>query len=141
MDNENAITRKEHNQSYGMKKVIPYGIDSNNNAVSISVNKNGDLKNGILSGASTNGTVALAVADTWYQVPTTAPTSDYVLVVSKENEAGTIRWSTTNSGTPSATNGNKFLTGSLKIKLAANEVIYFGSSTAGDDVNWITKII
>jgi hypothetical protein len=93
-----------------------------------------------LSGASTNGTVALALADTWYQVPTTAPTSDYLLVSTIENGVGDIRWSTENGGTPGAGNGN-LAPGELSIKLAAGEVIYYASSTAGDDVNWLTKII
>ncbi len=93
-----------------------------------------------LSGASTNGTVALAVADTWYQVPSTVPTSDYLLVVTIENGVGDIRWSTENGGTPGVTNGN-LAPGELNIKLAANEVLYYGSSTAGDDVNLLTKIL
>ncbi|GBE19324.1 hypothetical protein BMS3Abin17_00047 [archaeon BMS3Abin17] len=38
--------------------------------------------------------------------------------------------SNNNSGTPSVT-----------IKLSANQTLYYGSSTAGDDINWLTKII
>lgn len=94
-----------------------------------------------LSGASTNGTVALALADTWYQVPSTIPTSDYLLVVTKENSSGTIRWSGNNTGTPSTTNGNKLLTGTLKGRLSANKPLYVSSSIAGDDVNWEVIII
>jgi len=87
------------------------------------------------SGSTSDGTVALTDADTWYAVPTTAPTEDYILVVSSENAAGTIRWSYDNGGTPSATNGNK-LPIHLALKLGANKTIYAGSSDAGDDVNY-----
>ncbi len=91
-----------------------------------------------LSGASTNGTVALAIADTWYQVPTTAPIEPYTMVVTLENAVGTLRWSFNNGGTPSATNGN-IAPEQLTIDLAANQVIYYASSTAGDDVNFTYK--
>lgn len=93
-----------------------------------------------IRGTSTNGTRALTLADTWYSVPSTVPTVDYILVVSIENSAGTIRWGFSNAGTPSATNGN-LAPGHLDIRLAANQTIYFASSTAGDDVNWVTKEI
>ena len=98
-------------------------------------------KGGGLAGASTNGTSALTGANTWVQVPTAAPASDYVLVVSKENAAGVIRWSFENGGTPSATNGNKMTNSDIIFTLKSSEVVYFGSSTNGDDVNWATKII
>ena len=94
-----------------------------------------------LNGASTNGTTQLTGANTWVQVPTTAPTSSYVLVVTKENEAGVIRWSFENGATPSATNGNKMWNDDIIISLGASEVVYFGSTDAGDDVNWTTKEI
>lgn len=94
-----------------------------------------------MSGASANGVRALASADTWYAVPSTVPASPYVLVVSKENEAGIIRYGLDNTGTPSTTNGNKMTSDDIVFSLAENEVVYFGSSTGGDDVNWTTKII
>ena len=93
-----------------------------------------------LSGSSTNGTTDLTSANTWYAVPSTIPTSPYVLVATLENSAGTVRWGFSNSGTPSATNGNQ-APSQLTVKLAANQVVYFASSTAGDDVNWTTKEI
>jgi len=99
-----------------------------------------DAQNG-LSGASTDGSVQLTGANTWVQVPDVVPTSDYVLVVSKENTAGTIRFSFDNGGIPSATNGNKFTTDNVIVELAASEVMYFGSTDAGDDVNYTTKIL
>jgi len=99
------------------------------------------VKQGGMSGASTNGTSALTGANTWVQVPTTAPASDYVLVVTKENEAGTIRWSFENGGTPGATNGNQMWNDDIIFNLAASEVVYFGSSTDGDDVNWSAKVL
>lgn len=94
-----------------------------------------------ISGASSDGTVALAVADTWYAVPNSAPASDYMVVISKENAAGTVRWSFDNGGAPGATNGNKLTSDDLILHLAANEVVYFGSSNAGDDVNWTANIV
>lgn len=92
-----------------------------------------------LSGTGTDGTVALASANTWYAVPDSAPSNEYVLTVSKENADGTIRWSFTNGGTPSATNGNKLSGSDVSVLLAGSEVLYFGSDTAGDDVNWTAK--
>lgn len=94
-----------------------------------------------LSGSGTSGTRDLTVADTWYTVPSSAPASDYLLVVSKESVSGTSRWSFSNSSAPSATFGNKITTNDLVIELSANEVIYISSSNAGDDFNWTTKII
>jgi hypothetical protein len=94
-----------------------------------------------LSGASAAGTLALAAGDTWYTVPSSVPASDYVLVVSKENSAGTIRWAFANTSSPSATYGNKLMIDDIIAELAAGQVIYIASSTAGDDVNWTTKII
>jgi hypothetical protein len=93
-----------------------------------------------LSGTSANGTVALTVADTWYAVPSTVPTVPYVLVVTLENANGTIRLGLSNSGTPSVTNG-MIAPGIFTVRLAAGQVVYYGSSTAGDDVNWATKEI
>lgn len=98
-----------------------------------------DLPQG-LEGSGANGTVALSSADTWVQVPTTPPTAPYVLAVTKENEAGIIRWGFDNTGTPSATNGDRVTTPVI-IQLGASEVIYFGSDVAGDDVNFTTKEI
>ncbi|MEA2035892.1 MAG: hypothetical protein U9O94_00180 [Nanoarchaeota archaeon] len=94
-----------------------------------------------LSGASTDGSVSLASADTWYQMPSTAPTSGYVLVISKETVAGTSRWSFSGDGVPASGNGNKFSSDDIIFTLGANEVVYVGSSTAGDVVNWTSKVI
>jgi hypothetical protein len=92
-----------------------------------------------LDGTGVAGTLALTNANTWYDCPTTVPAVPYVLVVSLENAAGTIRWTlSTSGGTPSATSGN-LAPGHLTVRLAANEFIRYASSTAGDDVNWTTK--
>lgn len=93
-----------------------------------------------LSGASTAGQTVLTLANTWYAVPVTAPTSAYVLVATPETSVGIIRWSFTNTGTPSTTNGN-FAAGHLTMKLAAGQLVYFGSSSGADSVNFTTKII
>lgn len=93
-----------------------------------------------LSGSSSNGTRELTSANTWYAVPSTVPTSAYNLIVTLENASGDIRWGYDNTGTPSATNGNRALD-SIERNLAGGQVIYFASSVAGDDVNWTTKII
>lgn len=92
------------------------------------------------SGAGANGTRDLTSANTWYAVPSTVPASPYVLVVAVETTVGTIRWGYDNTGTPSATNGLQ-APSMLTLRLAANQSIYFASSTAGDDVNWTTKVI
>lgn len=95
-----------------------------------------------LSGASANGTRDLTVANTWYSVPSTPPTDPYCLVVTVESATGTIRFGFDNTGTPGATNGQKMYQGEdIIVNLAASQVLYFASSTAGDDINWTTKII
>lgn len=93
-----------------------------------------------LAGASANGTRDLTSANTWYSVPSTIPTGDYILVVTLETNVGTIRWGFDGTGTPSATNGNQ-APNQLTVRLTAGQVIYYASSTAGDDVNWTTKVI
>ncbi len=88
------------------------------------------------AGSSSTGTIALASANTWYAVPASTPTKDYVIAVSKENAAGTIRYSIDDNGsTPSATFGNKMPT-HIAFSMGADKKIYFGSSTSGDDVNY-----
>ena len=93
-----------------------------------------------LSGSSANGTRDLTSANTWYAVPSTVPSAPYTLVVTQENATGTIRWGFDNTGTPSATNGNQ-APSQLTVRLSAGQVVYYASSTAGDDVCWTTKII
>lgn len=93
-----------------------------------------------LSGTSANGTRDLTSASTWYAVPSTVPTSPYILVATVENSVGTVRFAFDNTGTPSSTNGNQ-APSQLTVRLAANQVIYYASSSAGDDVNWTTKVI
>lgn len=94
----------------------------------------------IPQGANVNGTVDLTSANTWYAVPSTVPTSDYILVIAIETSVGTIRWGYDNTGTPSSTNGLQ-APSMLTLRLAANQTVYYASSTAGDDVNWTTKVI
>ena len=95
-----------------------------------------------LSGLTTDGSRALSLANTWYAIPSASvPTSDYILVVSKETSVGIIRWSFDNGGTPSASNGNKMMSDDIIIELDGTEVVYFGSSSAGDVVNFTTKEI
>ena len=99
------------------------------------------LQGGGLAGSDGNGTVALASANTWYAVPPSGvPTDDYILAVNRENADGTIRWGFDNATTPSATNGLKVTT-PVVVRLAANQVLYFGSDNAGDDVNYTFKEI
>lgn len=93
-----------------------------------------------LGGSGVNGTVDLTSANTWYSVPSTVPTVDYILIATVENGAGTVRFGFSNSGTPSSTNGNQFGT-DIIIRLRGGQVIYFASSTAGDDINWTTKTL
>lgn len=95
---------------------------------------------GTLSGSSANGSRTLTSANTWYSVPSTVPTSPYILVATVENSVGTVRFGFDNTGTPSATNGNQ-APSQLTVRLAANQVIYYASSSANDQVNWTIKII
>jgi len=131
------IDNHEHDHTSESRKVLLVNESGNpiNNSNPIDIAQVG------LSGASTNGTSALTGANTWVQVPTSAPVSDYVLVVTKENEDGVIRWSFENGGTPSSTNGNRMWNDNIIFTLKGGEVVYFASSTDGDDVNWATKII
>ncbi len=94
-----------------------------------------------LDGTGANGQVVLTSANTWYQVPQagSVPAVDYTLVISKETAVGTIRWGFAGTSTPSTTNGNQLSNNDHIIQLAANEFIYFGSSSALDSVNWTTK--
>lgn len=86
-------------------------------------------------GSTSDGAIDLTSANTWYAVPNSAPTVDYTLIVSLENAVGTVRFSFDNGGTPSTTNGN-LAPSHLAVNLGANKKMYFGSSTAGDDVNY-----
>ncbi|HRH33365.1 MAG TPA: hypothetical protein PK720_04475 [bacterium] len=101
-----------------------------------------------LGGAGSQGSVTLTAANTWKQVPTSPPSSPYILQVAPEGPgtngtfAGVVRQSFTNTGTPSATNGTRFLSGDKYIvELQGGEVIYFASTDATDAVNYIAKVI
>lgn len=116
-------------------KVLAHGYDGST-WVEIAVDANGYIQIAeTFSGSVGDGSVALVSSNTWYAVPGSAPTIDYLLAVALENKAGTVRWSYSNGGTPSATNGNK-APRHLAVRMAANTTLYFGSSTAGDDVNY-----
>jgi len=121
-----APSTKSHGSSDGGTTWVPEAVDSDGH---LQVDENA------FSGTTGDGTVALASANTWYAVPSSAPTVDYLLVVALENKVGTVRWGYNNGGTPSTTNGNK-APRHLAILVAANKTLYFGSSTAGDDVNY-----
>ncbi len=101
-----------------------------------------DLINGIRppTGSTVNGSRVLTLANTWYSVPSTIPTSAYAITVTIETTVGTIRWGRDNAGTPSATNGN-LAPGELHERLPGGRALYYASSTANDQVNWTTVII
>ena len=40
--NENEIRKDEHDETYGMQKVIAFGITGSNEAVAVQVDANGD---------------------------------------------------------------------------------------------------
>ena len=103
--------------------------------------ENIDSNTQALSGAGVAGQKVLTNANTWYAVPSTVPAAPYLLVVSKETVAGTLRWAFADVSAPSTTYGNKVSNNDIVIELAANEVVYFGTSNAGDTVNWSTKQI
>jgi len=85
-------------------------------------------------GAVSAGTVALASANIWYAVPASPPAGDYILLPSIENGVGTVRFSLANVSVPSATYGNQDIPLSIKVKGGTS--VYFGSTTAGDDINY-----
>lgn len=95
---------------------------------------------GGLSGAGTHGSITCNPANTWVQLPASVITSNHVIVFKSETKTGVIRWSFSNAGTPSATAGEKLEEG-VAINLAANQVIYVGSTVNTDTVNYTTKII
>ncbi len=90
------------------------------------------------SGDSSNGSVTLDTENTWFAVPGTVPTTDYILIATLETAVGNVRFGYSNSGTPSATNGN-LAPSQLTIRLAANQSIYYASDVADDVVNWTVK--
>lgn len=94
-----------------------------------------------LEGAGVAGQRVLTLADTWYSVPSTVPGAPYLLVISKETAAGTFRWAFANSSAPSTTYGNKMTNTDLILELGAGVVVYVGSTSALDSVNWSTKQI
>lgn len=91
-----------------------------------------------LGGSSANGSITLSSANTWYQVPTTVPTSPYQLIVTQEVAVGTIRIGYSNSGTPSSTNGIESRTHN-PIDLDGGQVVYVASSASNDQVNFTLK--
>lgn len=106
------------------------------------VTKNGKEYTGdtVAGGASANGQRVLTNANTWYAVPSTIPTDDYILTATIETGVGTVRFGFDNTGTPSTTNG-RMADGTLSVRLKAGQVVYYASSVALDSINWSTKII
>jgi carbohydrate-selective porin OprB len=94
----------------------------------------------IFQGTATHGQVIFSASNSWYAVPVTAPTIPYKMVVSQETAVGTGRWSYTNIGTPGTTSGVKMAT-TLVIDLIGGQVIYMGSSTNNDSVNYTLKAL
>lgn len=93
-----------------------------------------------LSGAGANGTVTMSSANTWYAVPSTVPSSSYVLIATIETGNGNVRFAFSNSGTPSSTNGN-IAPAQYSVRLTSDQVVYYASDVANDVINWTTKII
>lgn len=118
--------------------VVTANLSATDNAVlddiALKVNDN-------LDGTGTHGTRDLTSANTWYAVPSTSPTNPFILIAQpRAGNAGTVRWSPLNSGTPGAGTGLE-IQGNLILRLAANESVVFASTTAGDDVDWVCKEI
>lgn len=97
---------------------------------------------GGLSGVGVDGQTICTNANTWYDLPTTIPVSDYQLLAVKETVAGTVRIGFLGTGTPSATNGVQWIGNSpLGVLLNGSQKIYVSSSNAGDIINWSTKVL
>ena len=96
-----------------------------------------------LGGTTDDGSVTLTPVDTWVQVPDSGnvPDKPYTLIITKEIETGTIRFSFNSGGSPSATNGNVFNVSVMTVDLAAHDYLFFGSDEATDIVNWTLKRI
>ncbi len=94
-----------------------------------------------LSGKSDSGSETIAEAYVWQQFPPAGqvPNGDYVLTISIEELAGTIRWNQNNDNPPSNTNGIKISSGSLTVGLDEHEVIYFSSTSTDARLNWTLK--
>lgn len=92
----------------------------------------------IASGFGENGSVSFPSANQWYQVPTTPPSKNYLLIVSPEIMLGTQRVGYSNSG--SFSNG-VIPEAQETFVLSAGQVIYWGSTVANDSINFTTKII
>lgn len=92
-----------------------------------------------LSGASVNAAITLTLANTWYAVPSSIPTSAYFFAASgKSTNTGELYWAMTNTGTPSSVGVVK---GGAEGRLSAGQVMYVASSVAGDIINVTTKEI
>lgn len=104
--------------------------------------KTADNSTGVspLSGSSANGTRELTSANTWYAVPSTVPSSSYILIATIETGNGNVRFAFSNSGTPSSTNGN-IAPAQYSVRLTSGQVVYYASDVANDVINWTTKII
>lgn len=93
------------------------------------------IKGDFPTGSGGAGSVILEEANTWYMVPPVAPNKDYILVLTKEGVSGTVRWSFSGGGVPSANNGNR-LPDNLAVDLGAGKQIYIGSTNVGDKINY-----
>lgn len=92
-----------------------------------------------LTGVSTNGSVSLAVINTWYQVPQIVPVYAYTLLITQENVVGTLRMAFSNTGTPGTSNGN-IAPEQFSVDLGSGNAMYISSDNAGDTVNWTAKV-
>ena len=90
-----------------------------------------------LDGTGDNGIIDLTSANTAYDVPATAPTNPYVMVL-YNSTAYDIYWGFED------TNANGILLppgGTVTLELGANQIVYCYSATAGADVTYTYKEI
>lgn len=91
-----------------------------------------------MSGTGADTTITLTNADTAYAVPASAPTTDYVLVLSNQSDTN-MTWGFQNTGTL----GNILTssTGLVSMRLGGGQVIYTRCSSGGKVLNYSTKIV
>lgn len=135
-----SIDQVEHDGSFGVRKVSNF-IDNGAGGV---VRQAGDalgnpyVKEKGMSGTGADTTITLTSANTAYAVPASAPTTDYILVLSNQSDTN-MTWGFQNTGTL----GNVLVasTGLVSMRLAGSVVIYARCASAGKVLNYSTKIV
>ena len=91
-----------------------------------------------LGGTGTQAVTDLTSADTFYAIPSTAPTNDYQLKL--QFDGGGLFYLTFENGGTAGTSGIKYADGEVvDLVLSGSTQVYVATKTAGDDCRWIAK--